>query len=231
MDCTTILMIYNEEGNIEPLTKDILKVYSENELDGEVLLVDDGSEDGSGKICDVLAEEYQNVRVIHHPTNIGRSYAIQTGFREGRGDVLIIMDSDYQYEPKEIPKFIDKINEGYDVVSGNRTNRADDSVRRFISKTYNKLIIQRFFKLNVHDQNSGFKAFRKEVAQQMDFNPDGFLGLHRFILPLAGLKGHSIVEIPIVHYDRPTGSSYIKFYTVPLITLRDYFRFRMKYKK
>jgi len=224
-------MIFNEEGNIEPLTKDILSVYAANDIDGEVLLVDDGSIDSSGKICDKLAKRYKNVRVVHHSQNIGRSYAIRTGFKEGRGDVHIIMDSDYQYEPKEIPKFLEKIDEGYDVVSGWRYKRADDTVRRFISKTYNKLIIKRIFKLDVKDQNSGFKAFKKGIAQNMDFDPEGFLGLHRYILPLAKLRGAKIVEIPIEHYDRPTGKSYIKFYTVPFITLRDYFKFKKKYMR
>ena len=149
MECTTILMIFNEEGNIEPLTKDILKVYKKNNIDGEVLLVDDGSIDKSGEVCDRLVEEYENVRVVHHPENIGRSYAIRSGFMNGKGDVHIIMDSDYQYEPKEIPQFLAKIKEGYDVVSGWRYQRADDSVRRFISKTYNRLIIKRIFKLEI----------------------------------------------------------------------------------
>ena len=216
MECSTILLIYNERDNIKPLTKSILKVYTEHGIDGEALLIDDGSEDGSAEICDKLAKKYQNVRAIHHPHNLGRSYAIQTGFRESNSDVMIIMDGDYQYEPKEIPNFLKKIKAGYDVVSGNRINRADDSVRRFISRTYNKWIIQRIFKLTIKDQNSGFKAFKKEAAKNMDFNPDGFLGLHRYILPLASVKGYSVTEIPINHYDRPTGSSYIKFYTVPM---------------
>lgn len=229
MDCTSILLIYNEEENIKPLTEKILDVYNKNEISGEVLLVNDGSYDDSKKVCDAMEEKFDNVRAIHHPKNLGRSYAIQTGFREGKGDVLIIMDGDYQYEPEEIPKFLNKVRNGHEVVSGLRVNRADDSIRRFISRTYNRLIIQRIFKLKVKDQNSGFKAFKRDAAQKMAFNPDGFLGLHRFILPLASIKGNSIVEIPITHYDRPAGSSYIKFYTVPFITLRDLFRFKDRY--
>ena len=136
MDCATILLIYNEVNNIEPLTKNILKVNKKNGILGEVFLVDDGSSDGSAAVCDKLAKRFDTVRVIHHPKNIGRSYAIQTGFKEGKGDILIIMDGDYQYEPEEIPEFLDKFRDGCDIVSGNRVNRADDSVRRFISKTY-----------------------------------------------------------------------------------------------
>jgi glycosyltransferase involved in cell wall biosynthesis len=189
MDCTTILLIFNEKDNIGPLTRAILAVYDEDRIDGEVLLVDDGSTDGSRGICDSLAKELGRVRVIHHPINIGRSYAIQTGFREGRGDALIIMDGDFQYEPKEIPRFLETLSKGNDVVTGWRTDRADDPVRRFISRTYNKIIIKRMFKLDVMDQNSGFKAFKREAARMMDFDPRGFLGLHRFILPLASIKG------------------------------------------
>ena len=140
------------------------------------------------------------------------------------------MDGDYQYEPKEIPRFLEKVKDGYDVVSGRRVNRADDSIRRFISRTYNRWIIKSIFQLDVKDQNSGFKAFKREAAKNMDFNPDGFLGLHRFILPLGSIKGYSITEIPITHYDRPSGNSYIKFYSVPFITLRDFFKFKDKYK-
>ena len=112
MDCATILLIYNEEKNIAPLTKNILKVYKKNGISGEVLLIDDGSSDGSAKICDDLTKEFENVRVIHHPTNFGRSYAIQTGFKEADGDIFIIMDGDYQYDPKEIPRFLEKVRTG-----------------------------------------------------------------------------------------------------------------------
>jgi glycosyltransferase involved in cell wall biosynthesis len=231
LKCTTILLIYNEEDNIRPQTLDILNVYHENDIKGEVLLVNDGSEDGSKEVCNKLASELpQEVRVIHHPKNLGRSYAIQTGFREAKGDVVIIMDADRQYEPKEIPDFLKKIDEGYDAVTGFRFSRADNSTRRFISRVYNKMIINGIFDLDIKDQNSGFKAFRRDVANSIEFNPDGYLGLHRYILPLVKIHGYSIAEIPITHYDRPAGSSYIKSYTVPFITLRDLVKFRRQHK-
>lgn len=229
MDCTTILLIWNERDNIAPLTRDILRVYRREDIDGEVLLLDDGSTDGSAGICDALAGEHRRVRVVHHRPNRGRSFAIQTGFREARGKVHIIMDGDYQYEPREIPAFLSKMAEGYDVVSGYRHRRADTPVRRLISRTYNRLIIGRILGMDIRDQNSGFKAFTAEASRGMNFEPRGFLGLHRYILAVASLAGYSITEIPIEHYDRPSGSSYIKFYSVPFITLRDYLRFRKVY--
>ena len=231
MRCTTILLIKNEQDNIAPLTEDILAVYADNGIDGEVLLVDDGSDDRSPQVCDELAIEHTNVRAVHHPTNLGRSYAIRTGFREAKGDIAIIMDGDRQYEPKEIPLFLAKMDEGYDVVTGWRSQRTDPYVRKLISRTYNRWIIQRRFGLDVKDQNSGFKAFRRDKAVAMGFDPEGYRGLHRFILPLASLKGMRIAEIPIVHYARPSGKSYIKFYTVPFITLGDYNKFKRDHKE
>jgi glycosyltransferase involved in cell wall biosynthesis len=228
--CTTILLIKNEQDNITPLTEDILAVYKDNRIDGEVLLVDDGSEDRSPQVCDELAKQHQEVRAVHHPTNLGRSYAIRTGFREARGDIAIIMDGDRQYEPKETPLFLAKMDEGYDVVTGWRSQRTDPFVRKLISRTYNRWIIQRKFGLDVKDQNSGFKAFRRDKAVAMGFDPEGYKGLHRFILPLASLKGMRIAEIPIVHYARPSGKSYIKFYTVPFITLGDYNKFKRDHR-
>ena len=230
MKCTTILLIYNEEDNIGPQTEDILNVYKEENINGEVLLVDDGSEDRSPEVCDELAEKYQMVRVIHHKPNKGRSFAIQTGFNEAFGEVVIIMDGDRQYEPKEIPQFLAKIDEGFDVVTGYRHTRADVFYRRWESIVYNRLIIKRIFGVDVLDQNSGFKAFTKEGALKMKFNPEGYLGLHRYILPVAALAGLSIAEIPIAHYPREEGKSYIKFYSVPFIALRDYRKFVKEHK-
>ena len=96
---------------------------------------------------------------------------------------------------------------------------------------YNRIIVKGIFGVDVLDQNSGFKAFRREAALRMDFNPDGYLGIHRFILPLAHIKGLSIAEIPIVHYERKEGKSYIKFYSVPFICLKDFFKFRKDHKE
>lgn len=229
MDCTTVLLIYNEEQNIEPLTESILDVYQKYNISGEVLLVDDGSIDNSPKVCDTLASKYDRVQTIHHLSNKGRSHAIQTGFKHAKGDVIILMDGDRQYNPREIPLFLEKINDGYDVISGYRTHRADNFIRRLISRVYNRWIIRRSLNLDVRDQNSGFKAFKKEAARGINFNPEGYAGLHRFILPLAKLNGYSIAGIPISHYPRPAGKSYIKAYTVPFITLLDYIKFKKEY--
>jgi len=231
MFISVIVLIYNEEGNIEPQTEALLSSFGKHKLDGEILLMDDGSEDETPGVCDRLDEKYPLVRALHHRPNKGRSFGIQTGFAEAKGDIVFIIDGDQQYEPDEIPKFIEKIEEGWDVVSGLRTDRADKSHRSFISRTYNWLLIKRKFKLDVRDQNSGFKAFKKDVVKNFGFEPEGYLGLHRYILPLAKIKGYTITEIPIKHYPRTSGKSYIKSYTVPFIAFRDYMKFVKQYKK
>ncbi|MEE9224311.1 MAG: glycosyltransferase family 2 protein [Thermoplasmata archaeon] len=231
MRCSTIVLLYNEEDNVERQTIDLVQAYEDLGIEGEILLMDDGSLDDTGRICDDLSQKYPNVRTVHHARNKGRSWAIETGFECADGDVLFIMDGDCQYEPKEIPQFLKKIEEGYDVVSGNRFDRADDWIRRLISKVYNRVIVRGFLGLQIQDQNSGFKAFTKEAALGMGFKPDGYLGLHRFILPLAHVKGYSVTEVDIKHYDRERGKSYIKPSTVVFITFRDFIRFRKEHMR
>ncbi|MEA3559665.1 MAG: glycosyltransferase [Candidatus Thermoplasmatota archaeon] len=234
-DVTMVLLIFNEKENIVPLVEDILKVYRENNIAGEVLLGDDGSYDGSSGICDSIVEKYRDVRVFHHRAdpesghpidNWNRAWTILHGFQKAEGEIVIIMDGDRQYDPGEIPQFIEKMNEGWDVVSGWRYKRADNFWRRFQSRVYNKLFISGIFGMDIKDQNSGFKAFRRELAIRTPFDPRGYKGIHRFILPIFQITGATMTEIQIEHYDRPAGSSYIKTSTVPFIFLSDLlFRF------
>ncbi len=231
MQVSTVLMIFNEEQNIGPLVRDILSVYDEDGLDGEVICVEDGSLDGSAKVVRELAEEDPRVVAIYHGENRGRSWAIRSGFDAARGEVTVIMDSDRQYEPKEIPDLVAKVKEGWEVVSGRRDRREDRFDRKLISKVYNIIIVKGYLRTPVKDQNSGLKAFRSDFSKGMGFDPTGFTGLHRFILPLAHLRGGRILEVPCAHYPRPAGKSYIKSTTVPFITLRDLRRFRKVYVK
>lgn len=236
-----MLLIFNEKENITPLVEDILKVYSEHSIEGEVLLGNDGSTDGSGAVCDQMASQHSNVRVFHHRAdpksghpidNWNRAWTILHGFQKAEGEVVIIMDGDRQYEPGEIPQFIEKMNEGWDVVSGWRHKRADNSWRRFQSRVYNRIFISGIFGLDIKDQNSGFKAFRREMAVRTPFDPKGYKGIHRFILPIFHITGATMTEIPIEHYDRPAGKSYIKTTTVPFIFLSDlFFRFLPRFGK
>jgi glycosyltransferase involved in cell wall biosynthesis len=231
LDVSTVLMIFNEEDNIEPLVSDIVAVYDSTGIDGEVIMVEDGSADRSAEVVKALCVDDERLVAIFHGHNRGRSWAIRSGFDAARGEVTIIMDSDRQYEPRDIPALVAKVKEGWDVVSGRRDRREDRFDRKLISKVYNLLIVRGLLGTPVVDQNSGLKAFETTFAKEMDFDPTGFMGLHRFILPLANLRGGRILEVPCAHYARTAGKSYIKSTTVPFITLRDLRRFRNVYVK
>lgn len=230
MEVTTVLIIHNEEENLEPLILDIVEMYNERNIDGELLLVDDGSSDGSGKICDYFADKFSNVKVKHHLLNHGISYAMNTGFRYSEGDVVILMDADRQFEAEEIPKFIKEIENGSDVVSGMRLDRADKMMRRIASNIFN-LIVRKRFKFEVRDNNSGFKAFKKEVLESIDFNLREYDEPYRLLLLSAFLKDYSIKEIPVRHYPRYTGESHIKLSKAIFQSLRDLKMFKRRHQK
>ncbi len=224
-EVSTFLLVYNEEDNIRPMCEEILQVYDDNGLDGEILIVDDGSKDRSLEVAKAIAKDHPRVRYVTHGPNRGRSWAIQTAFAEVRGQKVVLLDGDRQYDNTEIPKLLDKLDEGWDVASGWRTDRADTPMRRLISRVYNRIIVRGILGVDTQDQNSGIKAFTLAAARGMHFEPDGYLGLHRFILPLANLHGYRVTDVPVRHLDRSAGASYIKWYSVPFITTRDLVRF------
>jgi undecaprenyl-phosphate 4-deoxy-4-formamido-L-arabinose transferase len=140
---TTVLLIYNERDNIRPLVSEILDVYERAGIAGEVLLGDDGSIDGSSEVCDELVASHGNVRTFHHKAdpehghpndNWNRAWTILHGLQRAKGDIVIIMDGDRQYDANEIPSFLSKMEEGWDVVSGFRHDRADTWYRRLQSR-------------------------------------------------------------------------------------------------
>jgi len=225
MNITTMVLQYNEVDNVIPQAEEILATYDRFGLDGEVLIVDDGSIDGSYDRVLEMIERDSRVRCERHDPNRGRSWAIETGFASAKGDVVILLDGDRQYVTDEIPKLLKGIESGYDIANGFRYKRADTPIRRLISRVYNEFIISGFFGLETRDQNSGFKAFTIEAARGMEFHPDGYIGLHRFILPTATLRGYSLIDVPIEHRDREAGASYIRFYSVPFICLWDFIHF------
>jgi glycosyltransferase involved in cell wall biosynthesis len=220
---TTVLLIFNERENVRPLVAEVLDVYRTEGIDDE------------------LSASHGNVRVFHHRAdpdhghpidNWNRAWTILHGIQQAKGEIVIIMDGDRQYQPKEIPAFLRKMGEGWDVVSGFRHDRADTWYRRLQSRTYNRVFISGIFGMDVLDQNSGFKAFKRSFALTIPFDPRGYKGIHRFILPLCYIAGGSITEIPVEHYDRKAGRSYIKTSTVPFLFLSDLvFRFYPRYRK
>ena len=200
MKITFLIPVYNERETLEPLVEGI----SENAAPHEhrILLVDDGSTDGSYEVMKTLRKRFPTVDIIKFRVNLGKSAALAAGFPRAAGDLVFTMDGDLQDDPKEIPRFIEKLDEGYDVVCGWKKVRHDPWHKTFPSKIYN-WFIRRLFKLNVHDINCGFKLFRMEVVKRIQVYGD----MHRLIPVFAAHLGYRIAEIPVTHHPRRYGRS------------------------
>jgi glycosyltransferase involved in cell wall biosynthesis len=197
-----VIPLLNEQDSLWELYAAIRAVVTENGYPYEILFVDDGSTDGSVRILRELAEQDENVSVIIFRKNFGKATALQTGFRHVAGDIVFTMDADLQDDPKEVPRFIAKLDEGYDMVSGWKKNRLDPAEKRLPSKLFNKFT-SAMSGVKLHDFNCGFKAYRREVVDSIDLYGE----LHRYIPVLASKKGFKVAEIAVEHHERRFGKS------------------------
>jgi glycosyltransferase involved in cell wall biosynthesis len=166
------------------------------------MFVDDGSTDGSMDVLSRLNAETTNVVVVHLRRNFGKAAALQAGFLEARGDVVVTIDADLQDDPAEIPRLLSKLEEGYDLVSGWKEHRNDPFLRRLFSRIFNwtTAVISG---VRLHDVNCGLKAYRADVLRGMRIYGE----LHRFVPILASYRGFRIAELPVNHRPRQHGSS------------------------
>ena len=196
-----IVPVFNEERSLQELAGRIVANIPA-EFDYELIFINDGSTDSSEKIIKELISENQYIHLISFRKNFGKAAALEAGFRNASGDIIITMDGDLQDDPAEIPRFIEKINEGYDLISGWKQNRQDPLEKRWPSKVFNKAV-SRMSGIQLHDFNCGYKAYRRSVVESIDLYGD----LHRYIPCLAGRKGFCITEIPVHHSERRYGKS------------------------
>jgi glycosyltransferase involved in cell wall biosynthesis len=170
----------------------------------ELVLVDDGSSDRSYKLLEEIAAVDSRVLVVKLRRNFGQTSALAAGFDHSQGDFILAMDGDLQHDPREIPNFLEKLEEGYDVVSGWRRERIDNLVmRRFPSRCANWLMAK-LSGVDIHDFGTTFKAYRREVIHNIPLYGE----MHRFIPALAAWYGASICEIPIKNVNRERGKSH-----------------------
>ncbi len=204
MKITFVIPAYNEEMTIEPLVDGIVEHAVPHDL--EIILIDDGSTDQTLQSMLKAQSKYPFVKIIKFRRNFGKSLALSAGFKKATGEIVIMMDADMQDDPKEIPRMIEKIQEGFDVVCGWKKRRLDPWHKTFPSKVYNA-IIRYIFRLNLHDVNTGFKAFRKEVIQSFPLYGE----MHRLIAVIATEIGFKVTEIPVEHHPRRYGKSKFGF--------------------
>jgi glycosyltransferase involved in cell wall biosynthesis len=197
-----IIPVYNEEENIIPLYLDILTQLHANEYNYEIIFVDDGSSDLTSKYVEAIQSKDNKVNLIKFRKNFGKAEALNSGFEFCQGDLIFTMDGDLQDNPIEFPRFISKINEGFDLVSGWKFDRKDPLEKRLPSKLFNKLT-GILTGVRIHDFNCGFKVYRKEVAKSIRLYGE----MHRYIPAIASWKGFRVGEIKVEHRKRIHGVS------------------------
>jgi glycosyltransferase involved in cell wall biosynthesis len=202
MKISIIIPVYNEEKTIKKLTNQIINVFNKSAIKSfEIIFIDDGSNDNSWEEISLLSK-YKFIKAYQLRKNYGKATALMLGFKKAEGDIVITIDGDLQDDPIEIPKFINKINNGFDLVSGWKVKRHDPISKTFPSKVFNKLL-SISFKTTLHDMNCGYKAYTKEAVASINIYGE----LHRFIPILLANKGFKITEIRVIHHSRKYGKS------------------------
>jgi len=200
---SVIIPLKDEEGTIVKLYENIEQVFGQIHRKFEVIFVDDGSTDGSYKILKELFRlNPDTVRVISFRMNKGKSAALAAGFDLSEGKIIFTMDADLQDDPKEIPRFLDALMEGADLVTGWKKRRHDPWHKVIPSRFFN-FIVSLAAGLRLHDYNCGFKAYRRQIIEEIDLYGD----LHRYIPFLANSRGFIVKEIVVEHHKRQSGRS------------------------
>lgn len=198
-----IVPAMNEEKTLETLFEGIREQANKASEEWEIIFIDDGSHDSTWKIMSQLATTHpDHVRALRFRHNRGKADALALGYREAQGDVVFTMDADLQDDPKEIPRFLEKLNEGYDIVSGFKKKRHDPWHKVLPSRVFNA-VLSRLVDVHLHDHNCGFKAYRSQVVKTLPMYGD----MHRMVPSLASFNGYKTGEIVVQHHPRLFGES------------------------
>lgn len=200
---SVVLPVYNEEESLDLQYKAVLGAVKKLNRTYEIIFVNDGSTDRSPELLKSIAEKDKNVKVIFFRRNFGQTAAMAAGIDYSRGEVIVFMDSDLQNEPEDIARLLEKIDEGYDVVSGWRNKRKDKWISRKLPSKIANWLISRVTGVPLHDLGCSLKAYRGEVLRQVNLYGE----MHRFIPVHASWIGARITEISVGHHARQFGQS------------------------
>jgi glycosyltransferase involved in cell wall biosynthesis len=200
---SVIVPVYNEEGSLEELHRELAAVFGVTSTGPvEFVFVDDGSRDGSWPVLNRLVAIDPRIRAIRFRRNFGKAAALTAGFQASRGERIITLDADLQDDPSEIPRFLARLDEGCDVVSGWKKTRHDPWHKVIPSRVFNWMVSS-LTGCHLHDHNCGFKLYRCEVVREVEIYGE----LHRFVPVLAHARGFRVAEIEVAHRPRRHGAS------------------------
>jgi glycosyltransferase involved in cell wall biosynthesis len=197
-DFTVLVPAYDEAPVIPDLVRELRQTFERHSLEGEVVLIDDGSTDGTAEVAEREAEGWDAFKVVRHKQNLGKTEAMVTGAAASTGSFIVLFDADLQHSTEEIPRFLEKLDEGWDIVTGKKIGSYD---KQAVSSVYNRLS-RRIFDVPVHDLNS-MKAFRRSALEGVTLRHDW----HRFFVVLAHARGASVTELDIELLPRRAGVS------------------------
>jgi len=215
MDISLVIPIYNEAEGLPALYRAVSETLEHLPQSTEIVFVDDGSKDGSAAVLDEFGAADPRVRVLHLARNYGQTAALMAGFQHSSGDVVIPMDGDGQNDPADIPRLLDKLAEGFDVVSGWRQARHDRALTRRLPSAVANRLISAVLHVRLHDYGCTLKAYRREVVADVRLYGE----MHRFIPIYAAWEGARVTEIPVIHHPRRFGKSKYGFGRVARVVL------------
>ena len=199
---SVILPVYNEAGNLTPLTKEFQNALAALGIDFEIIFVDDNSNDGSAAEIAALQKQYAGITYVKHRKIYGQSAAFVTGFKIAKADILLTMDADGQNVPGDAPRLLHKLAEGFDAVYGVRQKRSDTKVKKLSSKIGNRFR-DAVTGVKVHDAGCSYRVFYKRTVQELP----AFNGLHRFLPTLWKIHGFKVGHVAVSHRQRTIGVS------------------------
>jgi dolichol-phosphate mannosyltransferase len=202
MTLTTVIPVFNESQSLEQLHRELEQVAGSHGYTLDIIFVDDGSTDASWDIIQRLAERDSRVSGIRFRKNFGKAAALNVGFKAARGELIMTLDADLQDDPREIPRFLASMREGYDVVSGWKKTRLDPWHKVWPSRVFN-WFVSRMTGVRLHDHNCGFKCYRRAIFEEVRLYGE----LHRFVPVLAAARGWRVGEIVVQHRPRLYGAS------------------------
>ncbi len=202
-DLSVVIPVLDEAPNLRALYESI-RASLDGTVDGwEIVFVDDGSQDNSFEVLKEIASADRRLRVLRFGRRFGQTAALSAGFRESTGRVIVTMDADLQNDARDIPKLLEKVREGYDVVSGWRRERKDPLLSRRIPSFLANWLVSRVTGLELHDYGCALKAYRREIVENLNLYGE----MHRFIPAVASWQGVTVAEIPVAHHRRRAGKS------------------------